>query len=88
MHSKENYYCRVCGLKQEDPPWGENGNTPSFTICDCCGVEFGYEDRTEQSIKMYRKRWINEGAKWFKPQRKPKNWNLKDQLEQIPKKYR
>lgn len=87
MHSQEKYYCRVCGFKQETLPWGENQKTPSFTICDCCGVEFGYEDITTSSIKAYRKKWLDEGAKWFKSQKKPKDWTLNEQLQQISQKY-
>ena len=34
--------CRVCGKVQDDPTWGEDGKTPTFDICDCCGVQFGY----------------------------------------------
>lgn len=75
------YYCRVCGFEQEDPPWGQDGNTPSFEICDCCGVEFGYEDRLDKSIQKYRENWINNGAKWHKPGKKPQEWCLNEQLK-------
>jgi hypothetical protein len=37
----------VCGLEQGELPWGADGATPSFAICDCCGVEFGLEGRPE-----------------------------------------
>lgn len=60
------YYCRVCGLKQEDAPWVKHGDTPSFEICDCCGVEFGYEDRINKSIQKYRENWLNNGASRIK----------------------
>jgi hypothetical protein len=36
-----SYCCRICGLKQDFKPWGEDGKTPAFEICSCCGVEFG-----------------------------------------------
>ncbi|MGW3351445.1 hypothetical protein ACWDA3_49795 [Nonomuraea rubra] len=32
--------CRVCGLSQADPPWGEDGQNPTWAICHCCGTEF------------------------------------------------
>jgi len=55
MHSNNNLYvCRVFGALQSDPPWGETGKDPSFDICDCCGVEFGYEDATLSGLKRYR----------------------------------
>jgi len=38
MLNKELFLCRVCGLEQDDTPWGEDGKTASFNICDCCAV--------------------------------------------------
>lgn len=52
MHnSNELNVCRVCGAKQLEPPWGNDGLTPSYEICDCCGVEFGYEDMNLNALK-------------------------------------
>ncbi len=79
-----NNICRVCGLFQESPPWGEDGDTPSFEICACCGVEFGNDDSTIVAIHRTRKEWLNKGAKWFISKFKPLNWNLAQQLSQIP----
>ncbi len=42
--------CRVCGLYIDDLPWGEDGNCPTYEICSCCGVEFGNEDYTVESV--------------------------------------
>ena len=44
LSDDELMLCRVCGWKQETAPWGGDGQTASFLICPCCGVEFGYED--------------------------------------------
>ena len=59
--------CRVCGLHHDDFPWGEDGNSPSFAICKCCGVEFGYEDITIESASKYRTKWLEGGAVWSSP---------------------
>jgi len=89
MHSKNNIMaCRVCGLLQLDPPWGEDGKNPSFEICACCGVEFGYEDVLLKSVHAYRKRWIEDGAQWVDKKAKPNNWNMTDQLENIPEVFK
>ncbi len=88
MKPNYNNNCRICGLKLLEPPWGENGETPSFNICPCCGVEFGYEDTVLPAIYAFREQWITEGAKWFRPKIKPDCWNIKNQLRQIPPKYR
>lgn len=62
MLNKELFLCRVCGLEQDDTPWGEDGKTASFNICDCCGVDFGYQDAKLTGIKKYRERWLSQGA--------------------------
>ena len=86
--NKEILYCRVCGLKYEEPPWGIDDKTPSFEICECCGVEFGYEDGTVTAAKRYRKKWISSGAEWFNRKFQPRDWDLKQQLANVPQAYR
>lgn len=83
----ESNVCRVCGLYLDEPPWGEDGNTPSYLICPCCGVEFGNEDYTVGATRAYRARWLDSGAKWFRPRDKPLDWNLEHQLRQVPQDY-
>jgi hypothetical protein len=85
--NKRIYPCRVCGLDQLEPQWGEDGKTPTFNICVCCGVEFGYEDATLAAIRAYREKWLSTGAAWQSPKHKPKDWNLEEQLENIPPEY-
>lgn len=79
--------CRVCGLLQIDYPWGENGDTPTYDICPCCGVEFGNEDYTIVSIREYRKEWLRNYNGWFEPSKRPKDWNLEEQLKSIPEEW-
>lgn len=83
MDKNQTHYCRVCGLYQEFCPWGEDDRTPSFNICDCCGVEFGYEDATPIAIKKYREKWMSSGSKWWNEKVRPKNWNLIIQLKNL-----
>ncbi len=87
MHNKKNNICKVCGLFQDELPWGEDGNSPSFEICSCCGVEFGYEDSSIESIKQFRDNWIISGANWFNFKKKPDRWRLEKQLGNVAKKY-
>lgn len=79
--------CRVCGLFITNLPWGENGNSPSYEICPCCGVEFGNEDYTINSTRQYRNKWVLKGGNWFFPSEKPQNWNIEEQFNQIPKEW-
>jgi len=80
----ENFVCRVCGLIQDEEPWGENGDNPNFAICACCGAEFGYEDCTKESVKAHRKRWLEAGANWWALKEEPKDWDIEKQLQNIP----
>lgn len=84
---KSKYRCRVCGFLQDELPWGESEDLPTFNICPCCGVEFGYEDATLYGIRRYRKLWLSGGAKWFNPKLQPKDWTLELQLKGIPTRY-
>ena len=60
-----DFYCRVCGYESGDRPWGDDGHLPSFDMCPCCGVEWGYEDNGLFSTERYRNLWIEKGAPWF-----------------------
>lgn len=88
MHSKLKT-CRICGFKYDDfYPWGENGDTASFEICDCCGVTFGYEDSNKQAAIKYREKWIDDGAKWNDLSCKPNDWDLQCMLDNISDEYK
>ena len=63
---RDIHNCRVCGKYHKDPPWGEYGDAPSFSICSCCGAEFGYEDFTEEGIRAHLERWKRGEAKGAK----------------------
>ena len=82
------FNCRVCGLDQGFEPWGEDGKTPSFDICRCCGTTFGYEDCNVECVKKYRMEWLKNGAKWFRPKICPENWSLEEQMKNIPEEFR
>jgi hypothetical protein len=85
---ENKHYCRVCGLYNDTPPWGLAGDIPTYEICPCCGVEFGNEDYTLNSIKKYREHWLNSGASWAEPKEKPKQWDLVLQMHNIPEEFR
>lgn len=80
--------CRVCGLYRDTPPWGEDGESPTYEICPCCNVEFGYEDYTVESVKKFREKWIQSGAAWLEEESKPLNWNSERQLEDVPERFK
>ena len=78
-----NYRCRICGLLHLDPPWGEDGGSPTYDICPCCFAEAGFDDFLIVNIRAYRQKWIESGAKWRHPKYMPEDWNLEEQLSHI-----
>ena len=64
MLNKNTYICTVCGYDGlNEPPYDEKG-CASFSICPCCGTEFGYDDHS-LSHEALRKKWIESGMKWW-----------------------
>jgi len=85
--SKEESYCRVCGLYQGVEGVRTQSGRATYFICDCCGSEFGNDDK-EENIKECRKKWLYEkDAKWCYPKAQPENWSLCEQLKNIPNKF-
>lgn len=100
--------CRVCGYdyksyylkqgknidtkKNDFFPWGENGDSPSYDYCDCCGIEFGNQDDDLESVRKERTKWIENGMKWNRATNKnsilyqspPVDFNPRDQLKNVP----
>lgn len=64
MSDRPEHHCRVCGWDAELPVWGDDGRTPTFDICSCCGVEFGHQDCLPESTEKYRSAWLAAGAPW------------------------
>lgn len=87
MHN-ELGYCRVCGYEPDAPPWGISGADPSWEICPCCGVEFGYEDSSLEGTRQYRDRWLNSGARWLDPTEAPDGLSAEARLARVPAAWR
>lgn len=75
--------CRVCGLSLDFEPWGEDGMTPTYDYCPCCGTEFGVQDWTYEATKQQRQRWLRADAQWDEPEDKPDDWDLAEQLHNV-----
>ena len=90
VNDKSVHYCRVCGLFQGKNyfPWGEDGHSPTFDICLCCGAEFGFDDCFPEAVKEFREEWLKSGAHWRFAKFKPKNWSLQEQLKNIPHEFK
>jgi transcription elongation factor Elf1 len=81
---KDKYICPVCGFDGLSEPPYDKQNQPSYEVCPCCGFEFGFdEQQTSDKYNVFRSTWIKNGAEWFLPNKKPKDWNLKKQLENL-----
>lgn len=86
VHRNDNH-CRVCGYELLEPPWGNDGRSPTWDICPCCGTEFGYEDCTPESARKMRQEWISNGKKWFDETKMPKDWDFDHQRGCIPDEF-
>ena len=81
--------CRICGFHYYDFfPWGDDGKTPTYDLCLCCGAEFGFDDETQNSIKKYRTQWIKSGKTFVYQESCPIMWNPDEQLKLIPEQFR
>ncbi|WP_432287288.1 hypothetical protein SLT36_10455 [Aminobacter sp. BA135] len=85
-------HCRVRGFDHfPDWPWAEDGKQPSYDICLCCGVQFGYEDETANGCYASRKNWVEtrQCGFWSLPTMKPPpDWSPSRQLRQVPADFR
>src|SRR5438128_2427764 len=66
--------CPICGFPLAGPV-DETELSASYSICGCCGCEYGYDDTQE-----YRAEWLAKGAPWFAAT-KPPDWKAEDQLK-------
>jgi len=88
--SEKHYICPVCGFHElKDSPYDQQG-MPSYEICPCCGFEFGFDNRVNNPVAFadFRQRWIKNGVQWFMPKLKPKNWDLRRQLDNLKEETR
>ena len=58
--------------------------TPSFSICPCCGTEFGADDQRMTDVLSRRESWIKVQGKWFQPALRPVDFDMKRQLKNVP----
>lgn len=81
--SKKNI-CPVCGFDElKEPPYSKE-KEPSYEICPCCGFEFGFDDDySDRILSLFRQKWIEAGAKWFIAHKKPQDWDLNKQLQNL-----
>jgi hypothetical protein len=67
------------------PPYSSTLGGASFEICSCCGFEFGFDDDAgasghTTSFEDHREDWLERGAPWFSPTRRPPGWDVDEQL--------
>ena len=77
--------CPVCGYELGFTPW-ESG-VQSEAICPCCGIHFGSDDQVEalrwQKYIAWRRRWINDGKKWWSNEPVPADFDPNEQLARL-----
>ncbi|MCF6524231.1 hypothetical protein [Streptomyces sp. JJ36] len=93
LQDGDEIHCRICGYSDESLLW-EDG-WPNHVICDCCGNESGLGDTGTpgdwnglSGIRAYRGYWVARGAQWSASTRRPADWDLLEQLGNIPPEWR
>ncbi len=77
--------CPVCGFDLSFTPWsiGIEAERP----CPCCGIHFGHDDRLgcprEEIYATWRRRWIEEGKRWWSTAPRPADFNPDEQLARL-----
>ena len=74
--------CKVCGFELDYYPWGKDGQSPTYNICQCCGTEAGYDDVSSKSIMEAKERWL-KNPKWFNELKRPEKWDIQKQLKNV-----
>lgn len=84
----QKYFCPVCGYPGiNESPYSLN-EIPSYVICPCCWIEYGYDDggRTgeplQEVLSVLRNRWIEAGMRWTRGH-PPAGWDPTAQLKNL-----
>lgn len=82
---KKLYTCPVCWyVDLDEAPYDEFGCS-SYSICPCCGTEFGYDDSSLTHSELCKK-WVSKGMPWWsKNQVAPLGWDPFRQLSRAKK---
>jgi hypothetical protein len=69
-----------------EPPYEELFGRLSYEICPCCGFEFGNDDNPGTAppitFSEYRPKWLSDGCSWFRPDERPRDWDVQVQLRE------
>ncbi len=81
-----NNICPVCGYDLGFQP--RNGDSPSDEICPSCGIQFGYDDARGGEFREgqyfgWRKKWAQDGHRWYSSKPQPQDWNPEEQLKNL-----
>ncbi|MFI7344922.1 hypothetical protein ACIBSR_01440 [Streptomyces sp. NPDC049936] len=79
--------CRICGYDDGDQVFDEYG-VPQYVICPCCYSESGIGDDNVSQVREVRGYWVATGAPWHDPSFRPADWDLLEQLANIPPQWR
>jgi transcription elongation factor Elf1 len=74
------FTCPVCGFAELTEPHVDVTGSPTYSICPCCGVQFGADDQQKTHAEL-RQAWIASGAQWWSQnQAAPDGWDADEQL--------
>jgi hypothetical protein len=76
----QRWTCPVCGYAGLIEPPVDVTGSPTYSICPCCGTQFGADDLEKQHAEL-RKEWLQSGAQWWSQNEPaPADWDANTQL--------
>ena len=81
MTTTSKFTCPVCGFPDLTEPHVDVTGSPTYSICPCCGVQFGADDQ-DKTHQELRQAWVQGGAQWWSQnQPPPDGWDADTQLK-------
>jgi hypothetical protein len=82
-NNEKLFVCPVCGYGALDEAPYDSYGCASYSICPCCGTEFGYDDSTI-AHSLLQEKWVNNGAKWWSNNTLPPDgWDPVEQINNL-----
>ncbi len=77
------FACPACGWDDQISPPMDTLGYPSYDICSCCGIQYGYHDIMGITYRAWRDKWVRNGMRWNSYSDPPPDWDPVRQLKKL-----